>query len=128
MHVCLKFRRTHLQKINLISISVNIFLILFSQVGSCKTAYDVQKLKFTSGEKERALKTIITSQHSHILCLYKEACKNVNYAVLSESSLWNILNTLKPSRILRLLAGLNHIVAAGMNRFNILQTVSKSSY
>ena len=91
-------------------------------------AYGVQKLKFTSGEKETALKAIITSQHNNIICLYKEACKNVNYDVLSESSLWNILNTLKPSRILRLLAGLNDIVAAGINGFSILQTVSKSSY
>ena len=48
-------------------------------------AYGVQKLKFTSGETETALKAIITSQHSHIICLYKEACKILNYDILSES-------------------------------------------
>ena len=91
------------------------------------TAYGVQKLKFARGKEETVPKAILTSRYSHVIGLFKEACKNVNYDALSDSSLWNILNTLKPSRQ-RSLAGLDDIVAAGMNRFNILQTVSKGSY
>ena len=91
------------------------------------TAYGVQKLKFASGEKEAVPKVILTSWYSHVIGLYKEVCKNVNYDALSDSSLWNILNTLKPSRQ-RSLAGLDDIVAVGMKGFNIPQTVSRGSY
>ena len=51
-----------------------------------------KNLKFASGEKEMVQKDILTTQYSHVIGLYKEASKNVNYDALSDSSLWNILN------------------------------------
>ena len=65
---------------------------LFSSGLLQDTAYGVQKLKLASGEKETVPKAILTSQYSHVIGLYKKACKNVNYDALSDSSLWNILN------------------------------------
>ena len=93
MQICLKFRKKLLQEIDWISINVNFFWILFFQVGSCKTQHMVYKnLKFASGEKEMVQKDILIIQYSLVIGLYKEACKNVNYDALSDSSLWNITN------------------------------------
>ena len=70
-----------------------LFLDFIFQVGSCKTQHMVHKnLKFASGEKEMVQKDILIIQYSLVIGLYKEACKNVNYDALSDSSLWNITN------------------------------------
>ena len=49
-----------------------------------------KNLKFASGEKEMVQKDILIIQYSLVIGLYKEACKNVNYDALSDSSLWYI--------------------------------------
>ena len=52
---------------------------------------------------------------------------NVGYELLSESTLWTIFKMIKPSQR-KSLAGLDDIIDAGMNRFDVLEMVSKGTY
>ena len=61
-------------------------------------AYGTTNIRFESGEVQKVAHAVLTSKYSHIIHFYKEACNDVDYKPLSDSSLYNILHNLKPSK------------------------------
>ena len=73
-------------------------------------AYGVTNLKFDNDYCQKI---------AHTISFYLEACKNSDYNPLSESSLWRILTSIKPSKRKRL-GGFDNLTASGKNEFEIL--------
>ena len=108
-----KFRRNRLniQKAN------HFVEFLFSSGMIQDVAYGISKVHFESGTVQTISNAILTSKYSHAIAFYLEICRNCDYEPLHESTLWQILRELKPSKR-KSLAGLDDITAAGMNGFS----------
>ena len=52
-----------------------------------------------------------------------DACRSSGYCLLSKSSLWRILTSIKPSKR-KSLGGLENLTASGMNAFETLLTLA----
>ena len=92
---------------------------LFSSGIVQDVAYGVANVRFDSGSVQKIPNAILTTKYSHAIAFYLEICRKCEYESLSESTLWRILRTLKPSQR-KSLAGLDDITAAGMNGFSQL--------
>ena len=97
---------------------------LFSSGMVQDVAYGVSNIRFESGIIQTIPNAILTSKYSLAISLYCEICTGCNYEPLSRSTLWRILNQLKPSKR-RSLQGLDDITAAGMNGFSHLEEFLK---
>ena len=87
-------------------------------------ANGVTRIKYDNGEEEKIAHAVLTSKYSHVISMYKESCKEVAYKPLSDTSLYRILHSIKPSRR-KCLAGLDDTTAAGLTGFETLQNVTK---
>ena len=92
---------------------------LFSSGMVQDVAYGISKIRFDSGSVATIPNAILTAKYSHVIAFYLDICKKCEYEPLSESTLWRILRSLKPSQR-KSLAGLDDITAAGMNAFSYL--------
>ena len=70
---------------------------LFSSGMIQDVAYGSKKLKFDSGEIKELPRAILTCKYSHAIATYMNVCEQAGYEPISESSLWRILNQIKPS-------------------------------
>ena len=59
-------------------------------------AYGVNTIVMDSGDKQMVSNAILTTKYSHLIELYKASCPDES--ILSDSSLWRILRSLKPSQ------------------------------
>ena len=59
-------------------------------------AYGVHSIVMDSGDKQVVSNAILTTKYSHVIELYKASCPDES--ILSDSSLWRILRSLKPSQ------------------------------
>ena len=91
--------------------------LLFSRGLLQNVAYGVNKIKFDSGEQQKATNAILTMKYSHTIAFYKEICQEINYSPMSDTSLWRVLpNGINPSQR-KALAGLDDFTAAGIHCF-----------
>ena len=74
----------------------------------------------SSGNIQVLPEAIVTCKYNQLIEFYQSFCKESDYQPLSESTLWKILHTIKPSQQ-NLLVGLDDIVADAMNGFKILK-------
>ena len=93
--------------------------LLFSRGLLQNVAYGVNKIKFDSGEQQKATNAILTMKYSHTIAFYKEICQKIDYSPMSDTSLWRVLHRINPSQR-KALAGLDDFTAAGMNSFQVL--------
>ena len=96
---------------------------LFSSGLLQDVAYGINNIRFETGEKIKVSNAILTMRYSHTINHYKQICKEASYTPLSDSSLWRILNGIKPSQR-KALAGLDDVTAAAMNGFSTLSKVA----
>ena len=87
-------------------------------------AYGRRKLKFDSGDVQDIPKAILTCKYSHAIGTYLDLCEKNGFVPLNETSLWRILRELKPSQQ-KSLSGLDDILSAGMNGFQVLINYAK---
>ena len=92
---------------------------LFSSGILQDVAYGVTNLVYDDGSKQTVPHAVLTTRFSHAISFYIEICIEINFKPLSESSLWRILRSLKPSQR-KSLSGLDDITADGMNGFSKL--------
>ena len=97
---------------------------LFSRNLLQDVAYGINKIKFDSGEEQKVANAILTMKFSHTIAFYKESCIEMNYAPMSDASLWRILHGINPSQR-KALAGLDDVTAAGMNGFQMLLNIAE---
>ena len=90
-------------------------------------AYGVTNIKYDNGEQQKVAHAILTTKYSHAVMFYKKNCMETNYEPLSDSSLWKILHAIKPSKR-KCLAGLDDVVAAGMNGFQALIKIAQKYF
>lgn len=90
-------------------------------------AYGVTNIKYDSGQQQKVAHAILTTKYSHAIMFYKKNCIETDYEHLSESSLWKILHTIKPSKR-KCLAGLDDVIAAGMNGFEALLKIAQKYF
>ena len=95
---------------------------LFSSGLMQDVAYGSTTIKFDCGDVQSIPHAILQSKYSHLIQYYQAVCLEMDYAPLSESSLWRILRAIKPSQR-KSLAGLDDITADGMNGFETIRTV-----
>lgn len=88
-------------------------------------AYGVTNLKFDSGERQVVPRVVLTALRSHTIASYLEFCKDVQYESLHRSSLWKILDVIKPSQR-HCLAGLDNTMANGLEGFEEMNELLKS--
>ena len=92
---------------------------LFSSVMLQGVVYGVSKIKFDSGSVQTIPHVVRTAKYSHAIAFYLVVCKESNFELLSESTLWRVLRALKPSQR-KSLSGVDDITAVGMNGFTHL--------
>ena len=97
---------------------------LFSRGLLQDVAYGVNKIKFDNGEQQKVSSAILLMKYSHTIAFYKEICQETGYVPMSDTSLWRILHSIKPSQR-KALAGLDDITAAGMNGFKMLHGIAE---
>ena len=61
-------------------------------------AYGVTTIHFDDNSKETIPHAVLQTTYTHAISLYKDICKETSFVPLSDSTLWKILNTLKPSQ------------------------------
>lgn len=89
---------------------------LFSSGAIQDVAYGARTLKFDSGEKQVVPHVVLTALKNHTIATYLQFCKDVQYESLHRSSLWKILDVIKPSQR-HCLAGLDNTMANGLQGF-----------
>lgn len=82
-------------------------------------------MKFDSGERQVVPHVVLTALRSHTIATYLEFCKDVQYESLHRSSLWKILDVIKPSQR-HSLAGLDNTMANGLEGFEEMNEILKS--
>ena len=82
--------------------------------------YGVTTLKFTCGSIKTILQAILTAKYTHIISFYMQSCNEINYSMLFESTLHQILKELKPFQR-HSVAGLDGITTDGVNGFTVLK-------
>ena len=83
-------------------------------------AYGSTTLVYSNGEKQALPKSILKMTKNHTIEAYKQYCLEMNIPVkISNSSLWAILNEVKPGQC-HALAGLGNVTAAGLRAFSVL--------
>ena len=87
-------------------------------------AYGVNKIKFDNGEEQNIANAILMMKYSHTISFYQEIFQETSYVPMSDTSLWRVLHSIKPSQR-KALAGLDDVTAAGMNGFKVLQDIAE---
>ena len=96
---------------------------LISDIG-----YGTKTLIYSNGQKQLLQKSILTIAKSHTIIAYKDYCTSMDVdSKISDSSLWNILNEIKPSQR-HALAGLDDISNTGLTVFSVLNEIIKKLY
>ena len=86
-------------------------------------AYGANTLIYSNGQKQLLPKSILTMSRSHTIVSYKSYCESMELPIkISESSMWKILNQIKPSQR-HALAGLDDISNTGLTAFSLLENV-----
>ena len=86
-------------------------------------AYGTNTLIYSGGQKQLLPKSKLTMARSHTIKAYKKYCESLSIPVnISDTSLWNILNELKPSQR-HALGGLDDISNSGLEGFSKLQQI-----
>lgn len=78
----------------------------------------MSKIKFDSGEKQLASKTILMGLKEHAIRDYLVYCEDIGKTTLSASSLRRILNNLNPYHRERL-AGVDNYYVDGFESFDV---------
>lgn len=100
------------------------FIDFIISVGSLEqTAHLSTTLKFDSGEKQIVSQSILTGIKHHIICDYIEFCKNIGKPTLSQSTLYKILETIKPSKK-KALGSLDYFYVNSREGFETLLSMS----
>ena len=82
-------------------------------------------LKLSNGKCIDIPLAVRTIQRQHIICVYQEYCRETGFQVLSESSLWNVLNTFHTNQR-KAVRGLDVYTADGLNGFQALEEIVSS--
>ena len=86
-------------------------------------AYGTNTLIYSNGQKQLLPKSILTMSRSHTIVSYKSYCESMELPIkISESSMWKILNQIKPSQR-HALAGLDDISNTGLTAFSLLENI-----
>ena len=85
-------------------------------------AYGTTNIKYDSGITQTLPSAVLTVRFKHAIGSYIEMCKSSEFQPLSESSLYIILSSHKPSQR-RSLSGLDDIMADGLNAFDSLHGI-----
>ena len=85
-------------------------------------AYGTTNTKHDSGETQTLSHAVLTVRFKHVIGSYTEICKCSEFQPFSESSLYRILRSLKPSHR-KSLSGLDDIMADGLNAFDSLHGI-----
>ena len=85
-------------------------------------AYGTTNTKHDSGETQTLSHAVLTVRFKHVIGSYTEICKCSEFQLFSESSLYRILRSLKPSHR-KSLSGLDDIMADGLNAFDSLHGI-----
>ena len=85
-------------------------------------AYGTTNIKYDSGITQTLPSAVLTVRFKHAIGSYIEMCKSSEFQPLSESSLYIILRSHKPSQR-RSLSGLDDIMADGLNAFDSLHGI-----
>ena len=94
---------------------MNISQIVFLITNFYKMLYLVSQIQNLIIGIAKKLHMLVT-KYSYTISFYQEACENSDYNLLSKSSLWRILASIKPSER-KHLGGFDNLTASGINRF-----------
>ena len=79
-------------------------------------------LKLSNGKCIHIPLAVRTIRRQHIICVFQEYCLEIGFQGLSESSLWNVLNTCRTSQR-KAVRGLDDYTADGLNGFQALEEI-----
>ena len=85
-------------------------------------AYGITKLKYDSGGTKTIPHAILTAKYSHVIASYIQRYRESQFEAKSERTLFRLLQQLKPSQR-HSLAGLDDIIADGINGFSVYEKV-----
>ena len=86
-------------------------------------AFGVNKIKFDNGEEQKVANAILMMKYGHTTSFYKEICQETSYIPMSDTSLWRVLHSIKPSQR-KALAGLDNVTAEENNDEDLLYNVN----
>ena len=72
--------------------------------------------------KQLVPRAILSASRSQVIAEYKDFVEEVRYSSLSDSSLWKILKSIKPSQK-QVMQGLDNVTADGLVALNVLETL-----
>ena len=84
--------------------------------------YVTTNIKYDSGDSQTLPHAVLTIRFKHAIGSYNEICKSSEFQLLSESSVYKILRSLKPSQR-ESLSGFDDILADGLNVFDSLHGI-----
>lgn len=90
-------------------------------------AYGTTKGRYSSGVKSYIPKPILTGLRTHAIANYLDFCNHTNTKTLSRTSLFKVLNLLKPSQR-HSLAGLDNHMVAGTEGLEVLKVLCEKLF